>query len=177
MPVQHGGPAQGRQGRGFAGVGQVQAAPADLLGLARIYRRAQGLCHELGPQADAQQGPPFAQAAADEFQFADKEGIGRSVVDAHGAAQDDAQIGIAPVPCIRETIRHMAGLYRPARFPEDGRQCPKIFKSQMLQYAAAHGGPPVGSASGAVERHGRSRCSLSYTGNGGRERLAPAMRF
>ena len=26
-------------------------------------------------------------------------------------------------------------------------------------------------------RHGRSRCSLSYTGNGGRERLAPAMRF
>ena len=139
VPVQHGGPAQGCQGRGCAGFRQLQAAPADLLGLARIDRRAQGLCHELGAQADAQQGPSFAQAAADELQFTGKEGIGRPVVDAHGTAQDDAQVGIAPVPCIREAIRHMAGLYGPACFKEYGRECPKIFKSQMLQYAAAHG--------------------------------------
>ena len=155
----------------------MQAAPADLLGLARIYRRAQGLCHELGPQADAQQGPPFAQAAADEFQFADKEGIGRSVVDAHGAAQDDAQIGIAPVPCIREAIRHMAGLYRPARFTEDGRQCPKIFKSQMLQYAAAHGGPPVGSASGAVGGTGVPAAPCHTRGMAGGKGLLPPCAF
>ena len=155
----------------------IEAAPADLFGLARIDRRAQGLCHELGAQADAQQGPSFAQAAADELQFTGKEGIGRPVVDAHGPAQDDAQVGIAPVPCIREAIRHMAGLYGPACFKEYGRECPKIFKSQMLQYAAAHGDLLSGSVVRCHGRYGRSRCPLSYTRNAGRERLAPFMRF
>ena len=174
VPVQHGGPAQGGQGRGFPGLRQVQAAPADLLGLAGIDGRAQGLRHELGAQADAQQGTAFGQTAADEFLFPRKEGVGRPVVDAHGAAQDDTQVGIEPVPCGGQPVRHMAGPYGPARFTEYGREGPEVFKIKMLQYKTAHmsllSGRPAGRARPL-------RCSLSYTRKAGRERLAPPICF
>src|SRR5579883_975594 len=141
MPVQHRRVAERCQAGGAASLAQKQRRPADLLAAAGIDAGAQGACHHLGTETDAEHGSPRGEAFADRVELVGDEGIDLLFIGADRPAEDDQEIGRRDVRGLEIIDRRLAIGDGPAAALQHRGKAAEILEGDMADGdGLGHGG-------------------------------------